>query len=504
MKNKNNNNDKPANAWPPSEGHFVKSIANLINDSLFAPFVKKLNNFNFGGYARLLNNPRQQVGKALEENLNLEQMGMVKIVRAIRESGSEPVEKILDDYLDRMDSIEWAISSLIGRKLPIVEAISADLHQILQKTNEPSTLPSAIITLLDEVSNIFKTLLVELKLIAKKNEHHHWGKLKYGYFYDWVNCNTEIDKKHQDLSTEDRKSQQRLRYTMMKVILSYVEDVDVSPDRFRSVATDVLSNEPETYPAQAPIPLSSYSGQSSAMLGKALMRPYAGLIAAAFEHIFISGEQGLSSLDEVLTDLYRELPLTLKLQKPELFKSSMKTKGNLVFNDIDLEIDSELMAIKLATMNARYTSDLVQTAIVCIGNGIWEVSPNNPPLVETIASFVSVLVYELEKAITYDLLRRFRVYVSDKPIIKSSDNTLMIASIKVPDFSDNEATEKTMTAIISLTQNDEALLGGLRKILGQLPVKLDSDHLPGRESEIARLLEGMLKDAVAISAIAVS
>ncbi len=490
--------------WFSPESTALKNIAHFITDYLLAPAHKNLKNINFGGLASLINNPQRQVHKALNDRINLDKLSVYKIISALRTSKTEPIEEILDNYLERIDGLEWALTSLAGKKLPIVEAVSADLHQLLRNPDSASPFSSSLKALLDEVSNIYKALLAEFNIIAWKDKKLKLGDIKYGHFFDWVSCKTEVDRQREGISAEDRKAQQCLRYTMMKVILSYLDNVNLDTDSFRSIAKNEAKKESETETINVQAIPGAQSGQSADILSNGAMKLYAGVIAATFEHIFISTRRDASQQSGNVVDQYQALPLTLKIQKPELLKTSMRVAGNNSFNDVDLEITSELLAMKLATTNANYSSGLVHTAIVCIANGIWEISPNNPPLVETIASFVSVVVYEIEKAITYDLLHRFRIYITDKPIKTDNNCVLMISSMQVPDYSESEATEKTVKAIIALRNTDDDLINALRGIFGQLPLNLDVDDVSLESNQLARLLHGLLKDTLAIGTIVIN
>jgi len=108
--------------------------------------------------------------------------------------------------------------------------------------------------------------LAELNIISNKQKKSNLGNPGNGCFYDWINCNTEFDKNHKDASIENKKYQQRLRYSMMKVILSYVDDIDVSPERFKSIAKKEMTKELETLLTQTRIPLYSLSGQSTVLI----------------------------------------------------------------------------------------------------------------------------------------------------------------------------------------------------------------------------------------------
>lgn len=222
-------------------------------------------------------------------------------------------------------------------------------------------------------------------------------------------------------------------------------------------------------------------------------------MASAFEHIFISSKPEQSNGPTDKSDFYHSLPLTLKMQRPDLSKIAFGKPGISNVGSIDLEIDSEFMAIKLATTNAQRTAGLIRTAAVCVGNGIWEVSPNNMPFVDTVASLISIPIFELEKSITYDIFRRFRVCVSGYTADVVNEFVLMQATISVPDFSESEKIEKTLHVFVVLSCNDKELFDAASSLLGKLPLILDDDGSYKPNNELARLLYGVMKDAIAAS-----
>lgn len=462
-----------------------------------------LRNMNVIRLGEILNNPHAIIREKLQQALSLDSLKFYQLIRAFRDSKATAVSGILDDYLDRVDSIELAISALLGKRLPIVEAISKDIHVLLGKGDEKE-FPAAILSLLDGVSGTLARVLSELGVIASR----HSGAapspldLEPGHFYDWVSCNTSIDQEALKGDKARRRQQQKLRYTMLKVILTYIEDHDLSPSRFKSSAA--ADGEPTSIGG---FPLSSASAKSALDNGEGLIRAYAGLCAAAFEHLFVSarplsaaGADASSSAAE----LYHDLPFSLKLQRPDLSRLAFAKPGYSAFgaDKVDLELDSEFLAMKLATNAAVVSSGLVRTAINCVANGIWEISPNNPPLIETIASLIAIPIYEIEKAIIYDVFRRFRIYVTDSSLDTSHEFVLMHASIRVPDFSGKGATEKDLRAVIALACTDADLLAGLKQLIPTLPLCLDEAREDAAPDTVTRMLQGMMKDALAVCYVA--
>lgn len=464
-----------------------------------------LGNLSVARLGEILTNPHAIIREKLQQALSLDSLKFYQLIRAFRDSKATAVTGILDDYLDRVDSIELAISALLGKKLPIVEAISNDIHVLLGKGDEKE-FPAAILSLLDGVSGSLESVLRELGVIASQNGGAMPSPLDLepGHFYDWVTCNTSIDQDALKNDKAMRRQQQKLRYTMLKVILTYIEDHDLSPSRFKSSAAS--KGEPTSIGG---FPLSSTTARSVLENGEGFMRAYAGLCAAAFEHIFVSAKPlGTTEADAsfAAADLYHDLPFTLKLQRPDLSKLAFSKPGYSAFgaDKVDLELDSEFLAMKLATNSAVVSSGVVRTAINCVANGIWEISPNNPPLIETIASLIAILIYEIEKAIIYDIFRRFRIYVTDSSIDISHAFVLMHASIRVPDFSGKGATEKELKAVIALACTDADLLAGIKKLFPTLPLCLDEAHEDAARDTATRMLQGMLKDALAVCYVASS
>ncbi len=479
----------------------VDDVPSKILDSISKNAFGNLSVVRLG---EILNNPHAIIREKLQQALSLDSLKLYQLIRAFRDSKATAVTGILDDYLDRVDSIELAISALLGKRLPIVEAISKDIHVLLGKGDE-TEFPAAILSLLDGVSGTLERVLSELGVIASR----HGGAtpspldLEPGHFYDWVTCSTRIDQEALKDDKARRRQQQKLRYTMLKVILTYIEDHDLSPSRFKSKAAS--QGEPTTIGG---FPLSSTTARSALENG-GFMRAYAGLCAAAFEHLFVSarplsaaGAEASSSAAE----LYHDLPFTLKLQRSDLSRLAFGKPGYSAFgaDKVDLELDSEFLAMKLATNAAVVSSGVVRTAINCVANGIWEISPNNPPLIETIASLIAIPIYEIEKAITYDIFRRFRIYVTDSSLDTSHDFVLMHASIRFPDFSGKGATERDLNAVIALACTDSDLLAGLKQLIPTLPLCLDEAHEDAARDTVAGMLQGMMKDALAVCYVASS
>ena len=482
----------------------LESAVTGVANAVFDPITRHLNNLRFFGVAALLNSPRSIIRGKIKNAFQLESLKFYRVVESIRDSNATAITTILDDYVARIDSIELAVSSLLGRRLPIVEAISKDIHTLLGKGKEDD-FPAAILALFDGVSDAFEGLLGELDIIARTNKDRNSSlslDLGPGHFYEWVTCNTTVDKEA-IRSDEERKQQQRLRHTMFKVVLTYIEEVDVSPSHFRSGGSGTTdSGSPGGFP------LSSTSAKSVARSADGFMRAYAGLFAAAFEHIFVSSRPLASAGSGAPTgvaDLYHDLPFTLKLQRPDLSKLAFAKPGYsaVAGNDIALELDSEFLAMKLATSSASVSAGLVRTAVNCVANGVWEISPNNPPLINTLASLISIPVYEIEKAIVYDVFRRFRIYVTDSKIDTSREFVVMHASMQVPDFSGHDRTEKELSAVIALTGADGELLNGLKTLLPDIPINLNEPHDIGSQS-LAGMLHGTMKDALAVCYVASS
>lgn len=498
---------KPVETSVETLRHEVTAVARRVDDvpSEILEFISKsaFGNLSVVRLGEILNNPHAIIREKLQQALSLDSLKFYQLIRAFRNSKASAVTGILDDYLDRVDSIELAISALLGKRLPIVEAISKDIHVLLGKGDEKE-FPAAILSLLDGVSGTLERVLRELGVIASR----HGGAtpspldLEPGHFYDWVSCSTRIDQEALKGDKARRRQQQKLRYTMLKVILTYIEDHDLSPSRFKSKAAS--QGEPTTIGG---FPLSSTNARSVLENGGGFMRAYAGLCAAAFEHLFVSarplsaaGAEASSSVAE----LYHDLPFSLKLQRPDLSRLAFAKPGYSAFgaDKVDLELDSEFLAMKLATNGAVVSSGVVRTAINCVANGIWEISPNNPPLIETIASLIAIPIYEIEKAIIYDIFRRFRIYVSDSSLDTSHEFVLMHTSIRVPDFSGKGATEKDLSAVIALACTDADLLAGLKQLIPTLPLCLDEAHEDAAPDTVTRMLQGMMKDALAVCYVA--
>ena len=482
--------------------HRVDDVPSEIFKSISKSGLGRLSVVRLG---EILNDPHAIIREMLRQALSLDSLKFYRIVRAFRDSTATAVTGILDDYLDRVDSIELAISALLGKRLPIVEAISKDIHVLLGKGDEKE-FPAAILSLLDGVSGTLQRVLRELGVIASGNGGATPSPLALepGHFYDWVTCTTSIDQEALKDDKARRRQQQKLRYTMLKVILTYIEDHDLSPSRFRSKAAS--QGEPTTIGG---FPLSSTTARSVLENGGGFMRAYAGLCAAAFEHLFVSARPlsaAGSDASSSAAELYHDLPFTLKLQRPDLSRLAFGKPGYSAFgaDKVDLELDSEFLAMKLATNSAIVSSGVVRTAINCVANGIWEISPNNPPLIEAIASLIAIPIYEIEKAIIYDIFRRFRIYVTDSRLDTSHEFVLMHASIRVPDFSGTAATEKDLNAVIALACMDTDLLAGLKQLIPTLPLCLDEAHEDAARDTVTGMLQGMLKDALAVCYVASS
>lgn len=288
---------------------------------------------------------------------------------------------------------------------------------------------------------------------------------------------------------------------MLKVILTYIEEVDLSPSHFKAGASETTGSG-----GPGGFPLSSVTAKSVASSADGFMRAYAGLFAAAFEHIFVSSRPFPSAGSPTdASDLYHDLPFTLKLQRPDLSKLAFAKAGYSALGgkNVDLELDSEFLAMKLATNSAFVSAGLVRTAFNCVANGVWEISPNNPPLVNTIASLISIPIYEIEKAIVYDVFRRFRIYVTDSKIDTSSEFVLMHAAMRVPDFSGGDKTEKELSAVIALVGTDGELMKGLKALIPNIPLNLNEPPEVGSD-ELTKILHGTLKDALAACYVASS
>lgn len=487
-------------------GRKVSRVADGVPPAIFRSISDKhLRNLRIVRVGEVINDPHAIIRDRIQQALRLDSFRCYQIVSAFRNSKATAVAGILDDYLDRADRVELAMSALLGSRLPIVEAISKDIHTLLGRGGE-NDFPAAILTLLDGVSDTMARVLRELGVIAGNPGGAMCLRLDVGsgHFYDWVTCNTKIDRDEIGDDKHRRTQQQRLRYTMLKVILSHIEDVDLSPRQFRSGGAS--TGEAAT---SGGFPLSSTTARSVFKDSDGLMRAYAGLFAAAFEHVFVSARpldaEGADA-PSAASDLYHDLPFTLKLQRPDLARLALGKPGCSPFgaDGVDLELDSEFLAMKLATNSACLSSGIARTAINCIANGIWEISPNNPPLVETIASMIAIPIHEIEKAIVYDIFRRFRIYVTDQRVDTSHEFVLMHASIRVPDFSGKGTTEKELKAVIALACTDGALLQGLRQLMPDLPLCLDEAQEEGARDKVTELLHGMMKDALAVCYVASS
>jgi hypothetical protein len=471
----------------------VRGVAGNVEKAIFNPFTTHLGNLRFVQLAALINNPRVALRHQIRSRLPADRLRVHRITSTIRASNVDGLVGMLDDYLARLDSVELAFASLFGRKLPIIEAFSADLHTLLGRREPTAEFPSSILAMLEEVGDAFAGLLGELQVIAGGDRTPRASGLAPGHFYDWVCCRTAVDT---SIATDQqRKQQQRVRHTMVKVLLTYVDGVDLSPSRFTAGAQP--SRHATSFGGFA---LSSV-GTTSALRGAGgVLRAWSGLLAAAFEHVFVSSRPLESERAGAPSDLYHDLPLTLKLQRPDLSALAFSKPGYSMFSP-DMELRSEFLAMKVAMTSAEVTSTAVRTAVTSIGNGIWEISPNNPPLVDTIASLVAASVYEMEKAILYDFLRRFRVYVTDQPIDTSGQFVIARATLHVPDFSGGTGTEKQLTAVVGVACEDRVLLDAARQVFGSLPVSLDDEDGIGSKSEIAGLLHGLMKDSLAVGCV---
>lgn len=86
--------------------------------------------------------------------------------------------------------------------------------------------------MLEQVGDAFEGLLGVLEVIAGPGQAPAPPfDLPPGHFYDWVCCTTSVDA---GLSPQQKKEQQRLRQTMMKVLLAYVDGADIGPGSFKA------------------------------------------------------------------------------------------------------------------------------------------------------------------------------------------------------------------------------------------------------------------------------
>ncbi|MEZ5292390.1 MAG: hypothetical protein R2745_15015 [Vicinamibacterales bacterium] len=488
----------PSDSWNGwAHAKIVQPIAAAmghVTGPVFGPFTSHLGNLRFPQLARLVNHPRATLRATLLGALSVDRLRFHRLLKGIRDSQVSGLVAMLDDYLTRLDSIEHAMSALAGRRLPIIEGLSQDLHTLLGPASQQKAFPASVVAMLEQAGDAFEGLLGALEVIAGSGHPPAPPfDLPPGHFYDWVCCTTSVDA---GLTPQQKKEQQRLRQTMVKVLLAYIDGADIGPSWFKAGATPGhdAGGPGFTWP--------SVSSTTVTRRADGALRAYAGLLAAAFEHVFVSSRPLASVGAGTAADLYFDLPMSLKMQRPDLAALAFATPGVSAFQA--LEHDSEYLAMRVATTTASVSAGGVRTAINAIGNGIWEISPNNPPLVDTVASAVAMTVYELEKALVYDLLRRFRVYLTDQPIDTSSQFLIATTTLVVPDFAGADRTEKTLTAAVGVACGDTALLAAARQVFGTLPIALDVSPGASPPAGIDGLLRGLMRDALAAATVLAS
>jgi len=478
----------------------VRAVGRPVTQALFGAVGEGLNRVRFPQLAALINNPHALLRDRLQQRFAVENLRVFNGVAAVRDAQVPALTAMLDDYLVRLDAVELAVSALLGRRLPVIEAFSADLHRLLGKADpkrDPKDFPASLLCLFDEVTGTFHALLSQLQITqAAASQPSTLLNLQPGHFYGWVCCTTEVDK--QITSAEQKKQQQMLRQTMMKVMLSYIDNINLDPARLVRDGASALGQT-----SLGGFPLARLQADAALHNGSAFMRAYAGLFAAAFEHVFVSSRPLIATGPAAGADLFHALPMTLKLQRADLARLAFVRRDASPWGDrqLDMELNCEFMAMRIATTLADVSAGMARTAINGLANGIWEISPNNPPLVDTLASLITIPIHALEKALVYDLLRRFRVYVTDKPLQPKGEFVIATMTMKVPDSSAASSTEKAFTAVVAVACDDRHLLDAARQLLGTLPVRLEDPGKLDGKPEAAKLLHGMLKDTLAAACV---
>lgn len=478
----------------------ISGVAKAVHEYIFGPIAKKIKNLRIIKFAQLLNDPHEAIRNQIITHLKAEDFKLYQIFAVIRNSKAEGLVKMVDDYLTRLDAIKFAVEAMVGTRLPIIDGISSDIHTILGGKKAGVEFPASVLAFFDSTSGSFKNVLVELELIsAQKSDPAHTFDLAPGHIYDWICCKTVVD---QQATEVDKKAQQRLRLNMLKVILSYIDNVEINPNQFINRALAIKDSN-QSHLTFGGFAHSSASLKSIGANSDGMLRAYAGIIAAAFEHIFVSSKPLACQDGTKPEDRYHDLPLSLKIQRPDLSKLAFSKPGYSAMGNAELEANAEFLAMKVAATTAKVTAGMTHKIINCICNGIWEVSPNNLPLVDTVASLVAIPIFELEKAVLYDVLRRFRVYVVNGTETSGGQFEIMRASLKVPNFTISDNTENQLTAVVAVTCQDKDLLSAATTVFGSLPVKLDADDQSQyQDNELVKLLHGTMKDALAVCYVA--